>query len=264
MTCILAVANQKGGVGKTTTVVNLAAALAERGRRVMAIDLDPQGSLTLALGLNPESCDRTIWDALASAALRGPTIPVESPVVPATAGFDLIPANTQLAAADGLLLNDKRGMFRLREALLAGDDTHDYTIVDCPPTLGILTTNALTAANRVLIPLQADYLALRGVDRLIQTIDSIRARYNPGLEIAGLLFTMADGRFLQTQEIMHAARETFGARIPIFTESVRPSVRLKEAPVVGQSILQYAPQSPAAESYRSLAQELEMGIRRTT
>ena len=150
-------------------------------------------------------------------------------------------------------------MFRVQNALQGTESSYDYVVVDCPPTLCILTTNALVAAHRVLIPLQADYLALKGVDRLIQAIDRTRARHNPGLEIAGLLFTLADGRLLHTQEIMQAARETFGTRVPIFTEAVRPSVRLKEAPVVGQSILQYAPKSSAAQSYRSLARELEEG-----
>lgn len=262
MNLIIAVANQKGGVGKTTTVVNLAAALTERGRRVLAIDLDPQGSLTLALGLNPDSCERTIRDALIPGlGVRRPS-GLDSLVVQAAAGFGLVPANARLTEADTSLLEDKSGMFRLREAFQATEGNYDYNVVDCPPTLGILTSNALVAANRVLIPLQADYLALRGVDRLILAIDAIRHQYNPGLEIAGLLFTMADTRLLHTQEITQAARETFGARVPIFSESVRPSVRLKEAPVVGQSILQYAPKTPAAESYRSLAQELESGIRR--
>ncbi len=261
MSLILAVANQKGGVGKTTTVVSLAAALAERGRRVLAIDLDPQGSLTLALGLNPDSCDRTIRDALTPNASSGRRDAIESLIVQTAPGFALVPANAQLAEADAVLFADKRGKFRLREAFQASEGSYDYSVVDCPPTLGILTTNALVAANRVLIPLQADYLALRGVDRLILAIDAVRLQYNPDLEIAGLLFTMADTRLLHTQEITQAARETFGTRVPIFSQSVRPSVRLKEAPVVGQSILQYASKSPAAESYRNLARELEEGIR---
>ena len=262
MSLVIAVANQKGGVGKTTTVVSLGAALLERGRRVLAVDLDPQGSLTLALGLNPDTCDRTIWDALLQIADIGKTNSIDPPTVQVTAGFRLIPSNSRLGEADSVLLGDKRGVFRLRDALLAAKDNFDYVLIDCPPTLGILTGNALVAANQVLIPLQPDYLALRGVDRLIQVIERVRALYNPGLGIVGLLFTMADGRLLHTQEIMRAAQETFGTRFPIFSESVRPSVRLKEAPVVGQSILQYAPRSPAAESYRSLAREIEEGVSR--
>jgi chromosome partitioning protein len=260
MGLVIAVANQKGGVGKTTTVVSLAAALAERGRRLLSIDLDPQGSLTLALGLNPDTCNQTIWDAMTGVGGSIQAKFPESPVSPVNAGFDVIPANSRLAEADSVLLQDPRGMSRLRDALQGLTDVYDYILIDCPPTLGILTGNALVAANRVLIPLQADYLALRGVDRLIQAIDLVRSRSNPGLEIAGLLFTLADRRLLHTKEIMQAARETFGSRVPIFTEGVRPSVRLKEAPVVGQSILQYAPHSSAAEAYRSLARELEEGV----
>jgi chromosome partitioning protein len=260
MTHVIAVANQKGGVGKTTTVVSLAAALAERDRRVLSIDLDPQGSLTLALGLNPDSCNHTIWDAMMVVGGNNLHSIRESPISAVNAGFDVVPANSRLEEADQALLPDPHGMFRLRDALPALVDRYDYVLIDCPPTLGILAGNALVAATRVLIPLQADYLALRGVDRLIRAIDLVRAHHNPELEIAGLLFTLADGRLLHTQEIMQAARATFGSRVPIFTESVRPSVRLKEAPVVGQSILQYAPHSSAAEAYRSLARELEEGV----
>jgi chromosome partitioning protein len=259
---ILAIANQKGGVGKTTTVVNLAAALAERERRVLACDLDPQGSLTLALGLTPDALEKSMWDALTQAVNARGTNPLQGIIIRAEAGFDLAPANISLSQADVDLIREPLGVFALRDALAPIRANYDYILLDCPPSLGILTNNALAAANEVIIPLQSDYLALKGVDLLLRAIEKMK-RANPTIRVAGILFTMADTRALHTHEIIAAAKEAF-PQLPFFTEMVRLSVRAKEAPVAGQSILQYARTHPVANAYRSLAAEVEEGIKPPT
>ena len=262
---IIAVANQKGGVGKTTTTVNLGAGLAERGRSVLVLDLDPQASLTLALGRpggsaaepSPPEPSATMQDVILR-AMRGEAQPFDGAIQHTRSGLDLVPASVELSAAEIDLGREPLGVFALREALEALQNAYDYALIDCPPSLGILTTNALAAAAGVVIPLQADYLALRGVELLLNTIAKIQKRANPGLSVLALVLTMADVRTLHAREVMSAARSAFGQRVPVLDTVVPYSVRLKEAPLAQASVLEYATGSAAAEAYRRLAQSIDL------
>jgi chromosome partitioning protein len=261
MNRLIAIANQKGGVGKTTTALNLGAALRERGRSVLLMDLDPQASLTLALSGRPDDAltDQfpvTIYHALMKAS-RGEDDPLEGAILDSADGLRLVPASIELSAAEMDLIREPLGVLALRDCLAALPEAFDYVLMDCPPSLGILTANALAAANEVLIPLQADYLALRGVDLLLGTIAKMQKRANPGLSVLGILLTLADLRTLHAREVIEAARATFGERVRIFDTPVPYSVRLKEAPVANASILEYASHSPAAEAYRQLAEVID-------
>lgn len=256
MTRILAIANQKGGVGKTTTTLNLGAALAECGRRVLLIDLDPQGSLTLALGIDPDPLKHTTYTAL-TATSQGNDAPLEAILQQTQSGLDLFPANIELSQAELDLTREPLGIYALRDTL-KNVDGYDFILLDCPPSLGILTANALAAAREVVIPLQADYLALKGVDLLLKTIVKIQRRANTDLKVLGIVLTLADMRTVHAREVVETARETFGQTVPVFKAIIHANVRLKESPLIGQSILVYAPESNAAQAYRALAQEIDV------
>ena len=260
MTRIIAIANQKGGVGKTTTALNLGAALAERGRRVLIIDLDQQGSLTISAGLNPDELSETVYTVISSHAdpkERNP-IPLASVIheIP-NSPLHLVPANIELAALDLELTRAYNRESVLKRAVTPLRDQYNYILLDCPPALSLIVVNALTAADEIIIPLQADYLATKGVKLLLDTIDAVTTQLNPELRITGILLTLADQRTSHARQIIELTRTTFADKVRVFNTLVKVNVRLKEAPITGQSILAYDPTSDAATAYRAFAEEVE-------
>jgi chromosome partitioning protein len=251
MSKCIAVANQKGGSGKTTTARSLAAALAERGRRVLMVDLDPQASLSEGCGLELHRLTQTTYHVLiGSARLTDVLKPVGERV-------DVAPANIHLAAAELQLVNMNRREDKLRNALKPLRGEYDYVLIDCPPSFGLLTVNALSAADSVLIPMACDYYTMLGVRLLLDTVREIQAEVNPDLRIEGVLPTRYDARTLHAREILEQTRRALGEGVPVFESVVRESVRFKEAPITGRSILEYAGASEGARAYRLLAQEID-------
>ncbi|HEX9395163.1 MAG TPA: ParA family protein [Burkholderiales bacterium] len=249
MTQILAVVNQKGGVGKTTTSVNLAAALAQAGRRVLLVDLDPQGNATMGSGVDKRAAARTIYHVLLGLGEIG--------AIRARAekgGYDLVPSNRELAGAEVELVDLENRETRLKSALerVAGD--YDYILIDCPPSLSLLTVNALAAAQRVLIPMQCEYYALEGLSDLVGTIKRVRAHLNPTLEIAGLLRTMYDPRNTLSQQVSQQLEEHFGDKV--YRTLVPRNVRLAEAPSYGVPAVLWDAASKGAQAYLALADEI--------
>lgn len=257
---VIAIANQKGGVAKTTTVYNLGAALVERDRRVLIVDLDQQGSLTMSAGLDPDTLDDTVYNVLSSYADPKEKHPrALSTIIQKTAaeGLELAPANIELAALDLELTRAYNREQILKAALAPLRDQYDYILLDCPPSLGLLVVNALTASDEVIIPLQADYLATKGVKLLLQTVEAVTEKLNPELRIAGIVLTLADQRTTHAREVIERTRSTFTGQLRVFETLLKMNVRLKEAPIMGTSILAYDPKSNAAEAYRALAGEVE-------
>jgi chromosome partitioning protein len=252
---IIACANQKGGVGKTTTVVNLATYLALDGERVLVIDLDPQGNATSGFGIDRSRLERSVYDSVVDGAPLDELI-VETPVP----GVRLVPAAIALAGAEIELAPLERRERRLAQALATISGSFDYVLIDCPPSLGLLTVNALTAADSVLIPIQSEYYALEGLTQLVATIHLVRDHLNPALEIKGVVVTMYDARTNLSSDVAREVRRHLGDRV--FDTVVPRSVRLSEAPSYGLPIALYRPDSRGAEAYRSLATELRTRDRR--
>lgn len=256
MARIFAVANVKGGVGKTTTTASLAAALTERGRKVLVVDLDPQASLTISLGFQPGQLARTIRDALTVGG-----VPMAEVVIATREQFDLVPANHALNDSTSDLEFPDPRVAVLRDALEPLRSRYDYIIVDCPANAGILTGLALVAADEVIIPFTPDYLNFESVKWLLGIIKGVRATVNPDLKTGGIFITMADLKTHHARAIVAALHNQIGAEAPLFTSGIRQSVRFREASYVGKTIFQYAPDSVGVEGYRALALEIEQGIR---
>ena len=250
---VIALANQKGGVAKTTTTLNLAVAFKELGHRVLAVDLDPQGNLTMSQGLNPDGVERSMFDVL----VRG--VPLDDVIV--AAEVDLAVSSIDLAGAE-LALSSMIGRERaLQKALVPVRHRYDHILVDTPPSLGLLTINALTAADSVIVPVQCEYLSLRGLVQLEGTLSMIRENLNPSVEIRGILPTMFDARTLHSREAIEMLKESFGDLV--FDTRIRKTIRYAEAPVRGSSVLKYDPAGAAAQAYRELAKEVLNGAKPT-
>jgi chromosome partitioning protein len=247
---IMAICNQKGGVGKTTSTINLGAALAEYGRRVLLVDFDPQGALSVGLGVQPQLLDQTIYNVIMERDVAVHDVIMQTSV----AGMDLLPSNIDLSAAEVQLVAEvgrEHTLVRLLRPLI---DQYDYILVDCQPSLGLLTVNALAAADGVIIPLECEFFSLRGVALLIDTIDKVRERLNPKLEITGILPTMFDPRTLHCREVMARVIEAFGE--VVFDSVINRTVRFPETTVAGEPITRWAPRSAGAKAYRELAREV--------
>ncbi len=254
---VICIANQKGGVGKTTTAAALAQGFSEYGKRVLLVDWDPQASLTISNGLNPDKLNRTVYDVLSGTIKNNGSVSL-SDVIVQTGGpdIDLVPANIELAQAQLDLVGAFRRELVLKEMLQPVRQRYDYILLDCQPSLGLLTINALAAADKVVIPLQADFLAMKGLALLLSTIIRVRDRLNPTLEISGILFTMTSPRTLHSKEVMEVTRRAFGDKIRVFDAIIPTSVRFKEAPAAGETILTYATNSAGADAYRLLTREV--------
>jgi chromosome partitioning protein len=248
---VIALANQKGGVAKTTTTLNLAVALKEKGKRVLIIDLDPQGNLTMSQGMNPDEISKSMFDVLVH------RIPIQDVIV--AAEVDIAVSSIDLAGAE-LALSGMIGRERaLEKALAPVKEGYDYVLMDTPPSLGLLTINAFVAADGIIVPVQCEYLSLRGLVQLQNTLEMIRENLNPGVEIQGILPTMYDRRTLHSREAVEILQENFGGLV--FNTRIRKTVRYAEAPVKGQSVLAYDPSSEAAAMYRDLAKEVLNGAK---
>lgn len=248
MAKVISVTNQKGGVGKTTTSINLSAALVKRGKRILLLDMDPQGNASVGLGVNTEELEHTIYDVLLGEATA------DQAIVKTESGVDVMTANGDLAGAQVELLNEIGRELRLKKALQPITENYDYIFIDCPPALNVLTINALVASNSVMIPMQCEYFALEGLSALISTIRAIRETLNSNLKIEGLLRTMYDKRNSLSGEVSRQLETHFGNKV--YDTVVPRNVRLAEAPSYGEPAISYAPHSKGARAYIFLADEM--------
>jgi chromosome partitioning protein len=246
----IAIANQKGGVGKTTTTLNVAGALAEKGKRVLLVDLDPQGALTTACGLNPAQLERTLYDVLIT-----PSLALSEVILEPKPRVSLVPANIDLAGAEVELLNEIGREHLLKGKLIPARDDYDFILIDCPPSLGLLTINALSAADSVLVPVQCQYLSFRGMQLLLRTIEKVQQRSNPHLRILGLLPTLYDARTTHAREVLAELREAHPDLL--IDIPIRYRVGLADAVVAGQSILEFDGRSDTAQAFREVAEVID-------
>jgi chromosome partitioning protein len=246
---IVAIANQKGGVGKTTTAINLSAALALRGRPTLLVDLDPQANSTMSF-VDMQQVTRSMYDAIAD-----PATTIADVVVPASIpNLFVAPSRIALAKLEAKLVGEIDAHFRLKDRLDAIRADYDHVVIDCPPALGLLTVNALVAATHLLIPIQSSYFALEGTDDLLETVEKVRARANPGLQILGVVITMHDKRTSLARDIRDQIQRVFGGKV--FRTTISKSVRLEESPAYKESIFTFAPDSSGATEYYSLCEEV--------
>ena len=248
MTRIIAFVNQKGGVGKTTSCLNIGAALSRKDKRVLLIDADPQGNLTISAGINLKDDEPTVYEVLKGAAT------IESAIQRRPGSYDLIPADIVLSGADIELSSIPGREMILRESIGQLQTAYDYILIDCPPSLSLVTLMALTAATGVIIPVQAHYLALNGVAQLIDTVNLVKKRMNPQLEVIGVLATLYDARKLLNKEVFDSLNAAFPGKV--YKATISSSIALAEAPSAGKDIFQYKPSSKAAKQYEAVADEI--------
>ena len=246
---IIAIANQKGGVGKTTTAINLSACLAEKGQKVLAIDMDPQGNMTSGLGLDKDSIEKNIYDLMIGESDVNEVLQKEE-----QDNLDVIPTSIDLSAAEIELIGVEDKEFIIRNAIQKIRDNYDYIIIDCPPSLNMLTINAMTTADSVLVPIQCEYYALEGLSQLIHTVELVKERLNPILEIEGVVFTMYDARTNLSLQVVENVKDNLQQNI--YKTIIPRNIRLAEAPSYGMPINLYDPKSAGADSYKRLADEV--------
>nr|WP_330393221.1 AAA family ATPase [Butyrivibrio hungatei] len=249
---VIAIANQKGGVGKTTTSINLSAALAEKGKKVLVIDTDPQGNTTSGFGLDKNELENTIYELMIGECSTEEAI--KENVVEGLDGVDIIPSNVNLAAVEIELIDADQKEYILREAISNVKDNYDFIIIDCPPSLSMLTVNAMTTANTVLVPIQCEYYALEGLSQLVHTVNLVKDRLNPELEMEGVVFTMFDSRTNLSLQVVENVKEHIQENV--YKTIIPRNIRLAEAPSYGLPINVYEPKSAGAEAYRLLADEV--------
>ena len=253
---VIAITNQKGGVGKSTTCENLGVGLAREGKKVLLVDCDPQGSLTIRMGWQrPDELDRTLSTLMQKAMNDQPIQPGEG-VLHHSEGVDLIPANIELAGLEVALVNSMNREKILKQVLESARREYDFILLDCMPSLGMLTVNALAAADTALIPVQAQYLSAKGLEQLLQTVQKVRRQINPKLRIEGILLTMTDSRTNYGREIDALIRQAYGKRIKVFDQSIPRSIRAAETSAAGKSIFQHDPKGKVAQAYQSLTKEV--------